>query len=208
MTVTREFFTKRVAITIPSWIGLILILGAIGLIVWFIAAPSHRSVVIFITSLAAAFGLMLNAINGIFTRQAQTEQAERLLQTQGTQAAETIRQYRRHEALDFMKRWNDPQFAQLRAPVNLGIEKDQKFVTLQSPPEIGVTTHLILNFLEMLAIAYWKEELDRDLCKEFFRSVLIYYEKRLSWYMDEFVKIRNQPSAWENFRKLAASWRA
>ncbi len=48
-----NFLTKKVTLVVPSWISLIIVLGSIGLIVWFIKAPMQRDIVIYITSVIA-----------------------------------------------------------------------------------------------------------------------------------------------------------
>lgn len=201
----QAFFAGRVTLTIPRGWGAGLLLGAIVLISWFIAVPSHRPVTVFIGSAAATFGLLLTAINGIYTRQDHAEQARQTVEQQRKLAELSANQFRRREAYDYMKRWNEPLFAEMRSEINAGIVQSECFVQKDSPALIRTKTHLILNFLEMMAIAYWKDELDKDLCREFFKSTVGYYEKRLGWYMDQL--ILDQPSAWENFRRLAASWR-
>ncbi len=193
----RPAFFRPIPLMVPGGVGVVLVAATLGDVLWYVFVPEHRTALIFATSVAAAFGLLLNAVNGIFMRQAQAEESDR-----------TIREARAREAFDFMKRWNDPQFAQLRTEINVGIDANEKFVNLDTPAEIRTRAHLILNFLEMLAIAYWREQIDGDMCKDFFRSTVIYYEKQLGWYLDQLIKVRNQPSALENFRKLAATWRA
>jgi len=201
-----EFLTKKVTLVVPSWISLILALGAVGLILWFIKAPMQRNLIIYITSVIAGTGVILTAITAIITMQAQSEQAERTLNTQKELAQSANRESNRREAFDLMKRWNDPLFARLRHEIAAGIEVDEKFVTLKSEPVTLAKVNLILNFLELVAVGCKNGDVDPELCKLYFRSALFYYEKRLTWYMDEWIRGRNQPTAWENLRELARSW--
>lgn len=201
-----EFFAKKVTLVVPTWASWVLIIGALLLIGLFILIPSQRSEIIFVTSVLAGVGVFLNAINGIFTRQAQAEQADRTLKAQIQFAESSRKESQRREALDLMKRWNDPAFTTIRHRIAVGFEKDERFVTKDSPPEELAQVNYVLNFLEMVAIACKGEDADPGLCRQFFKSAVLHYKKRLGLYMEGWRTARNQPTAFENLWALANFW--
>lgn len=191
-----DFFTREITLTMPTWATLALVGTASILVIWFILAPGWRAEIIFITSILAGLGVFLNAINGIFTRHVQAELSR-----------ESLRQSRTHEALDMMKRWNDPDFGKIRHDIAPAIEANERFVRPGEVTEARIKVNFILNFLEMVAVGCQTGEVDQTLCKLFFRASVIFFSKRLGWYIEECRKAHNQPSAWENLEKLAVAWK-
>ncbi len=215
------FFTKRLTLVIPWGIGLLLVIVALGLIAWFWLVPSDRPVVVFIGSVIAAFGVILNAINGIYSREAeekhleltlntQREHLERTLDVQQQQASDARSDSKRKEAFEYMRRWNDPvslekysQAVVFLADKSLSyVEKRKK---LEQDLALRYAVFGLFNFFEEMELSMQNGMAEESICVDFFKGIVIKLSEISQELIADLVKQKGERTL-KNFRNLAARW--
>ncbi len=151
-------------------------LVALGLILAFIFGPERwRPILVFTAAILGGSGALIAAINALDSRVAKVEQA------------------RRATALDFVHKWNDPQFFHakksgreiLRALREQETVEDQKRYLEEDPTRLA-NLFDVLNLFEGMSIAIQTNIADEEAAKRFFRSLVIEY-----WHITEgFIKAR------------------
>lgn len=115
-------------------------------------------------------------------------------------------QNRRAElAFRFIERWNEPSFVEMRIPVVAFLRKSKGFEELRAKIEsdavFSASFTLVLNFLEELGIAWNRNNLDRDLCINFFGTMTDAYYTTFSDYI-EHRRAQLSPRVWAQFTAM------
>jgi hypothetical protein len=148
-------FSQQITLTIPRGWWLIVLIVALLLIAWFIWEPTHRPIVIFISSIFAALGVLLNALNGMHLRRMQLETAQQLQESrQQEQNARRI-----NESIAFIRFWNDPEFYLIQSTCWVAVRafegktaQEQRRMAKETAEHNNAIV-AALNFMELMGMA-------------------------------------------------------
>lgn len=178
-----------------NWLILILLIAA-GLIGAYYSYPAQRQSLIFVASVLAGAAALIAAVNALDSRYAQLKQA------------------RSTSALDFINRWNDPQFfhAKKNGREICKALKEQKTVEdqkayLEEDPAHQANLFDVVNVFECLSIAIQSQIADEDTAKRFFRSIVIEYWHASEEYTKKRRAERGNPRLLQEFEWLFSRWK-
>lgn len=195
---------RRVILTIPWGVGLLLLLFAVGLTLWFAFVPMHRPIVIFIGSAAIAAGIFLDAANSIQIRHDQQE----LARAQG-------RETKVAAALQLIRLWADPALFPVKSTAMLVIREfgdrrsiDDQLRFLEENADKGYLDAVIetMNFFELLGLAVDTGLADEEIVKRYFRALTVHVWGRLNSYVAWRQGESNNPRLFSEFEGLFARW--
>lgn len=116
-------------------------------------------------------------------------------------------------AAKFIERWNHPSYDSIRkACTELNTELDQLSpearanVLLQDVTKRRTATEL-LNFFEEMAVIVNNEALDEDILQRFFRSLVIVYWDRYSYWVAKCRKDKRWPRVFCELEVMATKWK-
>ena len=204
--------TKEITLRLPTgWWWSFLIWGiALVLILAFAPLPASRSSLGFAVGVLGGTGALIVAINALGWRTDQLQYGV----AQSQQAEQQFQQLKVKTALDFIFRWNDPQFTSINRSVNqilmdlknLQTIDQQKDYFTKDLDRLAILV-AALNFIESLSIAIQRGVADEDTTNQFFRSIVINYWQDAESFIKNRRVIRSNPRLFSEIEWLFDQWR-